>query len=132
VTDDAYECEAGGPTMVVPGSHKMRRHPTRAEADAADGAQPIIARKGSVGVWRGETWHGSYPRTIEGERVTAHISYARLACRPIEDYSAYANDAWLEGKPAALRTLFGLDDFLGKPAAMRAKLLRPTFEASRL
>jgi hypothetical protein len=131
VTDDAYESEAGGPTMVVPGSHKLRRHPTAAEAARAAGAQPILAPRASVAVWRGETWHGSYPRQVEGERVTAHISYARLSCRQIEDYAAFANEDWLRDKPAAMRTLFGLDDFLGKPPGLRMQLLRPTFEISR-
>lgn len=132
VTDDSYETAAGGPTMVVPGSHKLRRHPTPEEVAAAVGAQPIIAPKGSIAVWRGETWHGSYPRSLEGERVTAHIVYSRLSCRQIEDFSAFASEEWLQGKPAVMRQLFGLDDFLGKPLKLRSQLLRSTFEASRL
>jgi len=132
VTDDGYSCLEGGPTKVVPGTHKLRRHPTPDEVKADAGVIPIIAPVSSVTVWRGETWHGSFPRELEtGERVTAHISYCRLSARPIEDYSEFANEEWLKDKPPVMRTLFGLDDFLGKGLATRLPLIRPTFRTAR-
>jgi hypothetical protein len=131
VTDDSYEAQEGGPTLVIPGSHKHRRHPSNEEAELCEGALPIRAPASSVAVWRGETWHGSYPRMIEGERVTAHITYARLACRQIEDYSPFMSEAWLAGKPPILRTLLGLEDCLGKKPAERMPRLRPTYALAR-
>src|SRR6185503_5738267 len=103
------------------------RHPDKAEMQALEGAIPIKASRSSVAVWRGETWHGSYPRSVEGERVTAHIVYSRLACRQIDDFSAFANDEWLEGKPEIMRTLLAMTDALGQGNATRNPRLQSMY-----
>jgi hypothetical protein len=41
-----------------------------------------------------------------------HITFGRLALRTVENYD-HLDEAWLEGKPDALRTMLGRDDFLG-------------------
>lgn len=109
---DEYTRE-GGATKVIPGSHRHRRFPTPEEAAAEEGAVPIECGKGSVAIWMGETWHGSYPRLIEGERVVLHMTFSRISLRPVENYE-HLDEAWLEGKPAELRQLLGRDDFLDK------------------
>ena len=63
-------------------------------------------------------WHGNYPRQIEGERVVLHITFSRLACRTVENYD-HLDEAWLEGKPFALRVMLGREDFLGSTTIER-------------
>jgi hypothetical protein len=105
--------EASGATKVIPGSQVHRRHPSWDEIADQKGAIPIACPANSLACWDGSVWHGNYPRTIDGERVVLHITFGRLALRPVEDYS-HLDETWLAGKPAALATLLGRDDFLGK------------------
>ncbi len=101
----------GGSTKVIPGTHRHRRHPSAKELKAETGAIPIECAAGSIVIWNAAVWHGNYPREIEGDRVVLHMTYTRLSFRPVEDYGQLGDD-WLAGKPAALATLLGRDDFL--------------------
>lgn len=105
--------EAGGATKVIPGSQVYRRHPSWDEIAEQKGAIPIACPANSLACWDGSVWHGNYPRSIDGERVVLHITFGRLALRPVESYD-HLDEAWLAGKPAALATMLGRDDFLGK------------------
>lgn len=111
VTDD-FSLE-GGATLVMPGTHKHRSHPPRELRQSLEGAQPIVAPKGSLALWNGNVWHGNYPRQIEGERVVLHLTYTRVGFAPVEDYR-HLGDDWLQGKPPELATLLGRENFLGK------------------
>ncbi|CAN5447950.1 hypothetical protein BH11PSE5_BH11PSE5_26550 [soil metagenome] len=106
----------GGCTSVIPGSHKKRRHPTNAERDSKEGMIPIEAEPNSLACWDGSVWHGNYSRELEGERVVLHITFGRLALRPVENYD-YLGEDWLADKPEALRIMLGREDFLGKSSA---------------
>ena len=77
-----------------------------------EGAVPIVCPAGSIAVWSGETWHGSYKRTVPGERVVLHITYGRNCLRPIESYD-HLSDDYFEGKPDALRMILGRAGFYG-------------------
>lgn len=112
---DAFTKEAGS-TMVIPGTHKLRRHPPREVKQSLAGAVPIVAPKGSLCLWDGSVWHGNYPRQIPGERVVLHMTYNRIGLTPVEDYR-HLDDAWLEGKPAELATLLGRKTFFGTTTA---------------
>ncbi len=103
--------EANGSTRVVPKSHLLGRHPTTEEAAASEGAISTECPAGSIVVWGGATWHGGGARSAPGERVVAHISYSRLALRPIENYD-HLDDEWLADKPYEMRVLLGREDFL--------------------
>jgi hypothetical protein len=109
---DEFTKEAGA-TRVIPGTHKHRRHPSREEIAAGVGAIPIVCPENSLACWDGSVWHGNYPRTIDGERVVLHITFGRLALRPVENYD-HLDERWLENKPPALRVMLGREDFLGK------------------
>ena len=61
---------AGGAICFVPGSHKLCRAPTRAEATDLSLFEPVEAPAGSVVVWHGNTWHGAFRRTTPGTRVS--------------------------------------------------------------
>ena len=95
------------------------RHPQAPKPSATrgaqdlEGAQPIVAPKGSLVLWNGNVWHGNYPRQIDGERVVLHLTYTRVGFAPVEDYR-HLGDDWLAGKPPELATLLGRDHFLGK------------------
>ncbi|MAV25712.1 MAG: hypothetical protein CMQ05_06280 [Gammaproteobacteria bacterium] len=108
-TDDYNE--ANGSTKIIPRSHLERRHPTPDEVRDEPGAIPTECPAGSAVVWDGSVWHSNYPRTAPGERAVLHITYSRLALRPVECYD-YLDDDWLANKPEVLRTLLGREDFL--------------------
>ena len=93
------ECtREGGSTLVIPGSANLRRHPNIDEIVARPGAISIECAPGSVAMWDSNIWHANYPRTLEGERVVCHITYTRLAMRPVEDYSDHA-EPWTQTPP---------------------------------
>ena len=106
--------EANGATKVVPKSHLLRRHPDQRETKEEPGAIATECDPGDCVVWDGSTWHSNYPRTAEGQRVVLHITYSRLALRPVECYD-FLDEEWLRGKPYALRVLLGREDFLNTP-----------------
>ena len=107
--------EAAGSTRVVPGSHRERRHPNQQEVAEEPGVIHTACPAGSIVFWDGSTWHsGGAPRTVEGERVVLHISYSRMAMRPVECYDFLGED-WLADKPWEMRVLLGREDFLNTP-----------------
>lgn len=126
---DEYS-EAGGSTLVIPGSNNLRRHPTPQETKATAGAIAIECPAGSVVMWDGNIWHSNYPRTLEGERVVAHITYSRLMMRPVEDYSAHADDLIAaHGEPMA--QLMGREDMLHSPTGADYSKLVATFNNAK-
>ena len=110
---DEYTTE-GGATRVVPNSHRLRRHPTAEEIAAEDGIISTACPAGTVVFWNGSIWHSGGTRTIGGERVVLHITFSRLAMRPIENYDHLGED-WLADKPYEMRVLLGREDFLATP-----------------
>ena len=107
--------EAAGSTRVVPGSHRERRHPNEREVAEEPGVVATECPAGSIVFWDGSTWHsGGAPRTVDGERVVLHITYGRMALRPVESYD-FLDEDWLEGKPFEMRVLLGREDFLATP-----------------
>ena len=85
-TDDYNE--ANGSTKIIPRSHLERRHPTPDEVRDEPGAIPTECPAGSAVVWDGSVWHSNYPRTAPGERAVLHVTYSRLALRPVECYDS--------------------------------------------
>ena len=110
--------EDGGCTMVVPKSHFERRPPVPGEMDALAGSIPLECPAGSIPVWSGETWHGSYPRREPGNRIAVHISMSRNFLRPVESYD-HLPDSYFDGKPEALRIMTGRCDFFGSSTIAR-------------
>ena len=104
VTDEFTK--ANGAFMIIPGTQRHRRSPSPAEAQALDGAIPVECPPGSVVVWDGAVWHGNYPRTEPGERVVFHVTYTRLAYRPVHDFS-YVSDDYRATASKELRQLLG-------------------------
>ena len=119
--------QAGGCTWVLPGSHRERRHPREGELEQE--AVAIECPRGSILVWDGATWHGSYSRTAHGERVALHVMFNRMAVRPFEAY--HLPPEVLERNPSELAALLGLNDPFGKSTVLGIDLERYT-SAQRL
>ena len=100
-----------GPTLVVPGSHKLARHPRAGEG--VDEAIAIEMPRGSIALWTGATWHAHADRTRRGERISLHATYSRM---PLRTYDFYRDidPAILDRNPPELTTLAGLDDVFEK------------------
>jgi hypothetical protein len=110
VTDEFSK--EGGATLIIPGTHKHKRHPPAEVRKSLEGAMPIVAPKGSLCLWDGSVWHGNYPREAPGERVVLHMTYSRIGLQPVEDYR-HLDDAWLADKSPALADLLGRRLFFG-------------------
>jgi ectoine hydroxylase-related dioxygenase (phytanoyl-CoA dioxygenase family) len=100
-----------GPTWVIPGSHRWKRSPTK--ADTKDGGVPIICPKGSIALWGNGVWHWQGDRTAPGARVTIHVTYNRLFVRQLDDLSSVGDEMYARNPPA-FATLMGCDDPFGK------------------
>jgi hypothetical protein len=112
--------QAAGCTSVIPGSHQLRRHP--ADGELKRDAVAIECPRGSILVWDGATWHGSYPRTIPGERVALHVMFNRMVLRPYEAYDLPRE--LLERNPPELASLLGMNDPFGKSTVLGVDLDR--------
>lgn len=75
-----------GALFVVPGSHRFCRHPTAKDVVPEEMRVAIEASHGSLVVWHGNLWHGSYPRTVPGLRVNLIGLFSRMYCRTQEPY----------------------------------------------
>jgi hypothetical protein len=128
VTDEFTQ--ESGSTLVIPGTHKLKRHPPREVRKSLQDAVPIIAPKGSLCLWDGSVWHGNYPRQIPGERVVLHMTYTRIGMQPVEDYR-HLDDAWLKDKPPQMAQLLGRKLFFEstteKNGATNPALLQNTY-----
>jgi len=122
--------EAHGATLVIPGSHQLRRHPNEAEIEALAGAQAIECPPGSVALWDGNIWHSNYPRSAAGTRVVCHITYSRLMMRQVEDYGPWA-DALIESHGDIMNQLLGRNDLLFKTTGADYSKLVETFNNAK-
>lgn len=123
--------EEAGATRVIPGSHKYRRNPSPAEAEANEGSVPIVCPKGSIAVWDGAIWHGNYPRKLPGQRVVLHMTYSRMALRPLEDYSHLGPD-FLDRNPPEMAALLGRNQVFGSTTATSGGVDRRLFRQATL
>ena len=122
--------KAGGSTMIIPGSHKHRRHPNLQEAMWNKGAIAIECPPNSAVLWDGNLWHSNWPKKTDGERVVFHILYGRLSMRPIEDYSPYADELIAaHGEP--MSQLLGREDFLCGSGGADTALVQRTFNNAK-
>ncbi len=102
--------EDAGPTLIVPGSHKLNCHPA---ANARERAEKILMPKGSVAMWHGSSWHGAAIRDADGDRITIHNTYLRNWVRTFDNY-LHIDPAILDRNPVGLTMLCGLDDYYMK------------------
>lgn len=119
-----------GSTLVIPGSHVLRRHPNAAEVAEKKGAIAIECPPGSVAMWNGNIWHGNWERKASGARVVCHITYTRLMMRPVEDYDGFA-ETLIEKYGDTMAQLLGRKDFLNGPNGAEYDKLLQTFNNAK-
>jgi len=74
-----------GSTHIVPGSNHECRHPRLGEG--VDAAVPVVAPRGSIVIWVGNTWHRSGARTAPGRRIALHTAFSRPHLKVFEAYA---------------------------------------------
>jgi hypothetical protein len=107
--------ESCGPTMVVPSSYRENRWPAPGQDDRD--VIPIHMPKGSIAIWRGNTWHSASIRSAPGYSVTLHQTYSRLYVRSIDGYMDI-DPTILDRNGPPFATLCGLDDIFEKATNM--------------
>lgn len=83
LTDYTHE---GGAFACVPGSHLRKSHPS---PDAADEAIPVECPRGSLIAFHGALWHGAYPKSTPGLRVTIANYFRHTSISPQDDIPNY-------------------------------------------
>jgi Phytanoyl-CoA dioxygenase (PhyH) len=84
--------EEAGTFAIVPGSHRYCRHPSQDELPKVMGGKgediciPVEARAGSLIVFTGNTWHGTYPKKNADLRVHVVTGFCRNYILPAENY----------------------------------------------
>ena len=100
-----------GAISFLPSSHRWRRQVTAPESKYwADKAHPVQAKAGSLVVWGNHTWHGSYPKTTPGVRMTLQCEYMRPRFQPQEPYREMVTQEILDRNPirfAGLMDVYG-------------------------
>ena len=98
-----------GALAVVPGSHKLRRHPKPGEG--VDQAIAVEAPVGSVIVFHGTLWHGAFPRINPGLRLAVTAYYSAFYCRPQEHFPGRISEESLVRNGERFRQLLKIDEF---------------------
>lgn len=100
----------GGALAYVPGSHRLVSRPSFPEATRR--AVPAEVPKGSMLVFHGATWHGAFPRTIPGMRLSVANYYRHVMITSQEDIKgSFPRDLADDCEdPELFRTLAGFDD----------------------
>ena len=108
-----YSKEAGA-LAIVPGSHRLARHPSSREFELhGEAANPNVCSMdidpGDAVIWHGNTWHGSFRREIPGIRMNLSVYFARQYVVPQERQATDDLAALLEAHPnnARLARLLG-------------------------
>jgi hypothetical protein len=119
--------EEKGSIAFVPGSHKAYRQPMDLEAEEL--AVPVEAPLGSIIVFNGGLWHGSFPRRIPGLRTGLALWYCRPYVARFESFTDVVTPELLAGMPERFATLMGMDRLeYGVKGAKEGKfVLRPRY-----
>jgi ectoine hydroxylase-related dioxygenase (phytanoyl-CoA dioxygenase family) len=104
--------EETGTLGMVPGSHRLCRHPTQFEQPEfmggpmpSDMVVPVRAEPGSLVVFPGNTWHCTYPKTTDGVRAHIVTAFGRNFVAAGEDFSDTPESALAYGGPEFARLL---------------------------
>jgi len=100
-----------GAFCIVPGSHKLCRHPKPGEG--VDDAVPVEAPAGSVLVFHGNVWHGAFPRKNPGLRLSVNAYYCGPHYRTQESFHGRISDEMLARNGDRFRELVHYDDIWG-------------------
>lgn len=96
-----------GPTGFVPGSHLGP--PPRFDGDEWSPRAAAVAKKGSVIIWDGSTWHGQTEHRSDKTRYAIAMSYCLFAMRPGENFCASIQDEVYEQLSEAEKKVLGFE-----------------------
>lgn len=102
-----------GALAVVPGSHREGRQPNIRLLEGKEHAVPIEAPAGSLIVWNGNLWHGAFPRTNPGLRLSLTMYFNRAYLQMQEDYRPHLTEELLASHPKRFAVLAGLGQAYG-------------------
>lgn len=94
-----------GAIAVVPGSHRFLRRPLKNEA--LNERVAVEAKAGSLIVFGGQVWHGSFARMAPGFRAALVMYMCRPHMATQGEYGKYVPQEVLDRNPARLATLLG-------------------------
>jgi len=114
LTDHTVE---DGATCFVPGTHRLLRAPISADEGKSERVA-LQAPKGSLAVWNGYVWHGSFPKKSPGLRMSIPLNFCRPQYQTFEDIRGHATSEMIERNPPRFRTLVGEDSPWGAPTAL--------------
>jgi Phytanoyl-CoA dioxygenase (PhyH) len=103
-----YDTLEDGPTAFVPGSYVYGRATLPHESDVFNPwfkTHPVFAKAGSLILWHGGTWHGAFPRSTPGLRVTLVQSFMRRHMRPLNLWEGTIPERMLEKYPELDRVI---------------------------
>ena len=105
---------ANGAVAIVPGSHRYGRMPMPYEEnflanDAPVPAVPVECEAGSLIIWGGTTWHGSYPRSAQGLRVNLILAFCRTYMKQVRDFRRELPREIVERNGPNFARLIGMD-----------------------
>ena len=104
-----YKGKEGGAIAFVPGSHKLPSGPWLPDQMVPDkiGAVPVVAPFGSLVVWNGATWHGSYAKKTPGIRVNLTLYHCAANAMTQERYRETVTDELLDKYGEEFAVLMG-------------------------
>src|ERR1700733_4526784 len=101
-----------GTFFIVPGSHRLCRHPTLMDQPKMMGGPnddeigiPIVAPPGSLLAFHGNTWHGTYPKKDNDVRVHVVTALCRNYVDPAESFDDVPDSMLAEFGPEFGRLL---------------------------
>ena len=74
---------------------------------SAPNAKAVEAKKGSLAIWYGNTWHGAFNRTNAGLRANLILYWCSAALRPQEPYREQLSDAVIKAGGEEFAQLIG-------------------------
>jgi ectoine hydroxylase-related dioxygenase (phytanoyl-CoA dioxygenase family) len=103
-----------GAVAIVPGSHRFGRMPAPYEEDflkndAPIRAYPVECETGSLIVWGGTTWHGSFPRRAPGLRVNLIQVFNRPYMKTVRDFPRETPKEVLDRNSPEFAQLIGMN-----------------------
>jgi ectoine hydroxylase-related dioxygenase (phytanoyl-CoA dioxygenase family) len=101
-----------GCIAMVPGSHRRGRNP--APGDGVDTAVAVEAAVGSLIVWHGNTWHGSFPKLTDGLRLNVTTLHCNAALKTQHRFGRdVIPEEMLARRSERFRRILGIDDPMG-------------------
>jgi ectoine hydroxylase-related dioxygenase (phytanoyl-CoA dioxygenase family) len=101
-----------GSLCFVPGSHRFCRHPSDVDQPKFMGGTgdddlyvPLIAKPGSLALFHGNMWHGSYPKTTNEMRAHVVVGFCRNYYNPPESYADLDESIVARGGPEFARQI---------------------------